>query len=163
MPLQVTPYLHKARSEAIPHRGIPIIIGMDRSGIANLAVAFLDQRIETEMQFRTMTHYASLQPKGTLRLHLKRPVKGYSLGSVSEHRDGFFVSSRLAKRPEVPVFLADFRGRQGAGLFLPRRTDDRTFVNPVADDANLIRGQGLSRRRRGHLVGADLLKQHAAL
>jgi hypothetical protein len=78
---------------ALPSHGIPIVMGLDRRGTVNLAVAFFDQRIETEMQYRTMTHYGTLQPKGTLRLHLQRPTKGYSLGSVSEHRDGFFVSS----------------------------------------------------------------------
>jgi len=56
---------------------IPMIMALDRSGVASLAVAFFDQRIETEMPYRTMTHYATLQPKGTLRLHLKRPTQGY--------------------------------------------------------------------------------------
>ena len=52
-------------------RRIPIAIGMDRGGATVHAYGFLDQSIETEIQYRTMTHYASgLQPKGTVRYEL---------------------------------------------------------------------------------------------
>ena len=40
-------------------RRIPIAIGMDRDGATVHAFGFLDQRIETDIQYRTMTHYAS--------------------------------------------------------------------------------------------------------
>ncbi len=75
-------------------RRIPIAIGMDRGGATVHAYGFLDQSIETEIQYRTMTHYASgLQPKGTVRYELSRPIDGYTLGPLTEHRDGFFVAS----------------------------------------------------------------------
>ena len=75
-------------------RRIPIIAAIDRTGCAVHAVGLLDQRIETDIRYRALTHYAtSLQPKGTVRYEFERPFEGFSLGELTEHSDGFFVSS----------------------------------------------------------------------
>ena len=75
-------------------RRIPIAVGIDRTGRTVHAVGLLDQRIETDIRYRALTHYATgLQAKGTVRYEFERPFEGYTLGEVTEHSDGFFVSS----------------------------------------------------------------------
>ena len=78
-------------------RGLPLILALNREGTAKLAVGFLDQRIETDIQHSILTHYASgLQHRGTMRFKLRRPLDGYSLSGLTEHRDGFFVSRGMS-------------------------------------------------------------------
>ena len=75
-------------------RGIPIIMALNRSGVAKLAVGFLDQRMETELRYLVRTQLGSDQsPGGTMSFWLRRPIEGYALGGLTEHRDGFFASS----------------------------------------------------------------------
>ena len=75
-------------------RGIPIVFALDRTAAPDLAVGFLDQRLETEITHTVVTHQASgLQDCGTVRFNLQRPFNGYTLANIREHHDGFFVAS----------------------------------------------------------------------
>ena len=76
------------------NRGIPVIIAMNRSGVAKLAVGLLDQRMETELRYLVRTQLGSEQsPGGTMTFWLRRPIGGYALHDLTEHRDGFFASN----------------------------------------------------------------------
>ncbi len=89
------------------NKNIPIFIGMNRSGVTRLAVGFLDQRIETDIEYQALTHFASaFQPKGTMRCQLRRPLNGYTLGSMTEHNDGFFISSGASWFDTMQTFRA---------------------------------------------------------
>ena len=71
-------------------KGIPLIAAINRKGITKHAIAFLDQRIETEIRHHAPTTHPSLtQPRGSVNFRLQRPIDGYSLGEVVEHNDGF--------------------------------------------------------------------------
>ena len=75
-------------------KGIPLIAAINRKGITKHAIAFLDQRIETEIRHHAPTTHPSLtQPRGSVNFRLQRPIDGYSLGEVVEHNDGFLISS----------------------------------------------------------------------
>ena len=77
-------------------RGIPVIMGLDRNWINNLAVSFLDQRIETKLKYSVSTTMpAGGQKRGEMSFKLSRPIKGYTLDNVKELHDGFFISKGL--------------------------------------------------------------------
>lgn len=78
------------------HSGIPVILAMNRKGTVKLAVGLLDQRIETELYYRVNTQNARDSGRGTTRFRLERPTEGHVLRNLTEHRDGFFVSSGLS-------------------------------------------------------------------
>jgi alpha-galactosidase len=83
--------------QTMADRQIPLILGMSRAGITELAVGLLDQQIETDIQLRGVTHQTKGdQDRGSMRYRLQRPIDGYSLGQVMEHRDGLFVASGLS-------------------------------------------------------------------
>ena len=95
-------------------RCIPIIIGKNRKGTTTLAAAFLDQRIETEINHQVTTHVPSgSQPRGTSNFSLHRPTDGHSIGPISEHRDGFFLSSGLSWFDTLRLFRSVYDERSG--------------------------------------------------
>ncbi len=82
--------LHRTMAD----RRIPNVVGIDRTVRTVHAVGLLDQRIETDIRYRALTHYATeLQPKGAVRYDFRRPIEGGTLHELTEYKDGFFVSS----------------------------------------------------------------------
>ena len=101
--------------QTMADRGIPIIIGKNRQGTATLAVAFLDQRIETELEHQVTTHVPSgSQPRGVANFSLHRPINGHAIGPISEHRDGFFVSNGLSWFDTLRLFRSVHDEKTGA-------------------------------------------------
>ena len=95
-------------------KGIPLIAAINRKGITKLAVAFLDQRIETEIRHHAPTTHPSLtQPRGTVNFRLQRPIDGYSLGEVVEHSDGFLISSGSPYLETLEYLRSAFDNRTG--------------------------------------------------
>jgi hypothetical protein len=71
----------------------PILLGLDRKGDVALGVGLLDQRLETLMSERIATHYSEPDlERGQLVFRFQRPIEGFVLGPLREHRDGFFVT-----------------------------------------------------------------------
>ena len=84
----------RASYEVVADRGMPLALATRRNASCNLALGFLDQRIETDIRhFVTTQRHTSVQEKGVTRIWLERPTPGYSLGPLTEHHDGFFVAS----------------------------------------------------------------------
>ena len=72
----------------------PVILGLDRAGTVTLGVGLIDQRIETLMTERIATHYTMPDlDRGEMVYEFTRPTDDFVLGPLTEHRDGFFVSS----------------------------------------------------------------------
>ena len=109
-------------AQTMADRGIPIIVGLNRDGTVNLAVAFLDQRIETDMEHMAMTHVPGDQKRGTMRCWLKRPLDGYTMGTMTEHRDGIFVARRSLWFDTLELLRSDY----------DRWTDRRQIPSPDA-------------------------------
>ena len=58
-----------------------------------LGVGLIDQRIETLMSDRIATHYPMPDlERGWIHIEFERPLDGFSLGPLSDHKDGFFVT-----------------------------------------------------------------------
>ena len=84
----------RASYEVGADRGIPLALATSRNANCRLALGFLDQHLETDIRhFVTTQRHTSVMEKGVTRVWLERPKPGYSLGPLTEHSDGFFVSS----------------------------------------------------------------------
>ena len=128
-----------------------------RRGIARLAVGWLDQRLETELQFHINTNLASGLGRGVMQFRLHRPIRGHALRDVKEHRDGVFVSRGSSWFDTMGKLRAAHDQARGTAF---RPSPDRAWEPMWAPWGG---AEGEWRTRRQEMLRADDLLQMAAV
>ena len=138
-------------------RGMPLFMGLDRSGNTTLAIALLDHRIETEIRHDILTHYAAgNQDRGTMRIRLQRPMDGYSIGTVAKYHDGIFVSSGASWFDTVQTLRTVHDDKTGR---TPRLSPNLSWEPLLAPFGGATKGNW--RRMRPEELGPDEMWQMA--